>query len=158
MLYLELKHFLTDHNLNYTDKASMAAGIEVRVPLIDKELVQFATRIPSHYKQVKNQGKAVFKKAMEPFLPKEVIYRPKTGFGAPLRKWLHDDLKLITDTYLSKKSIEHRGIFDFESLQKTIRLDHAGKIDATYTIFAALCIEMWCRQFIDTQIPSIITI
>jgi asparagine synthase (glutamine-hydrolysing) len=63
MLYLEAKHFLADHNLNYTDRAGMAAGIEVRVPFLDLDLVHLATRIPSRYKQEGRVGKAILNEA-----------------------------------------------------------------------------------------------
>lgn len=158
MLYLELKHFLADHNLNYTDKTAMLFGVEVRVPLIDRELVEFATKIPSKYKQRGKLSKAIFKKSMEPYLPKEIIYRPKTGFGAPLRQWFHGNLKLLVDEYLSEESITNRGLFNFSCVQKTMLLDRAGKIDATYTLFSLLCIEIWCRQFVDAATPSQLTI
>ena len=86
MLALEQRFFLADHNLTYTDKMSMAAGVEVRVPFLDTDLVNFTQRIPLHMKQRGQVGKWILKKAMEPYLPHDVIYRPKAGFGAPLRK------------------------------------------------------------------------
>ncbi len=89
MLYLEGKFFLTDHNLNYVDKVSMAHGVEVRVPLLDPELMSLVARLPLRYKQRGRVGKWVLRKAMEPYLPREIRYRSKTGFGAPLRHWLH---------------------------------------------------------------------
>ena len=93
MLALEQRFFLADHNLNYTDKMSMAAGIEVRVPFLDLELVDFAAQIPTRYKQRGSVGKWVLKKAMEPYLPADVIYRSKTGFGAPLIRWIRFELR-----------------------------------------------------------------
>lgn len=156
MLYLELKHFLADHNLNYTDRASMAAGIEARVPLLDLDLVNYAMQIPSHYKQRGRVGKAIFKRAMEPYLPKEVIYRPKSGFGAPLRHWLRTDLSDTVHYYLSENSLRDRGLFDPDAVRCLIERDQAGQGDASYTIFALLCIEIWCRQFIDAPIPAML--
>jgi len=91
MLYVEGKCFLADHNLNYTDNMSMAHGVEVRVPLLDQDLVALAARLPDGMKQRGRIGTWVFKQAMEPYLPLDVIYRPKTGFGAPLRRWLRHD-------------------------------------------------------------------
>lgn len=155
MLYLEAKHFLADHNLNYTDKMAMAEGVEVRVPLLDKALVEFCTQIPPHLKQRGMQGKWIFKKAMEPYLPTEVIYRPKTGFGAPLRYWLKNELSELVAELLSADSIRKRGIFNPAAVSQMLALDHAGKSDYSYSIFSLLCIEMWCRQFIDSPVPEI---
>lgn len=153
MLYLEAKHFLADHNLNYTDKMSMATGVEVRVPLLDLELIQFATRIPPHLKQHGKVGKFIFKKAMEESLPKNIIYRPKAGFGAPLRRWLHQELRPMVEDILSPKSIAARGLFDEKAVAKLIAYDRAHRLDASYTIFSLLAIELWCRKFVDGTSP-----
>ena len=149
MLYLEAKHFLADHNLNYTDKMGMAAGVEVRVPLLDKELIDFVTRIPPHLKQKGRIGKYIFKKAMEPYLPKDVIYRSKSGFGAPLRQWLHGELREVVMEMLGEQSLKKRGLFDPKSVSRLVEDDHNGKIDASYPIFSLMCLEWWQRIFLD---------
>lgn len=149
MLYLEARHFLADHNLNYTDRAGMAVGVEVRVPLLDLDLVRFATTIPTRFKQQGRVGKAIFKKAMEPYLPHDVIYRGKNGFGVPLRGWLKNELRPLVDEILSVASLRQRGIFDAGAVRRLIQLDAEGRIDGSYTIFALICIELWFRRFID---------
>jgi asparagine synthase (glutamine-hydrolysing) len=149
MLALEQRFFLTDHNLNYTDKMSMSSSIEVRVPFLDNDLVDFSQKIPLNLKQKNGQGKYILKKSMEDYLPKEIIYRPKTGFGAPLRHWMRNDLKDLVGDILSYESINKRGFFNAEEVQKMVALNYQGKIDASYTIFSILCIEIWCRSFID---------
>jgi asparagine synthase (glutamine-hydrolysing) len=151
MLFLESKFFLSDHNLNYTDKMSMAVGVEVRVPLLDPDLVALAARLPVEYKQHGSQGKWIFKKAMEKYLPHEIIYRPKSGFGAPLRSWMHSESKLkhLMMSVLSSEAITRRGIFNAKSVANLIERDAKGNVDATYTIFSLICIELWCRKFLD---------
>ena len=148
MLALEQRYFLTDHNLNYTDKMSMAVGVEARVPFLDKNLVQLASKIPNKYKQNGSLGKWVLKKAMEPYLPKEIIYRPKTGFGVPLRSWIKYELREIIGDLLSVDSVRKRGLFVPEAVDCLISDNKLGKIDASYTIFSLLCIEIWCRKFL----------
>jgi asparagine synthase (glutamine-hydrolysing) len=152
MLYLETKHFQADHNLNYTDKTGMAAGVEIRVPLLDLELVNFATRIPPSMKQKGKIGKAIFKRAMEPYLPPEVIYRSKTGFGAPLRSWLHLELRDMVDDVLSSASLRRQGLFNPAAVHRLIAWDRDGHIDGAYTIFAILCIELWCSLFLTSPV------
>ncbi len=149
MLYLEAKHFLADHNLNYTDKMSMAAGVEVRVPLLDPDLIQLAAQLPLNYKQHGQTGKWIFKKAMEPYLPLSVIYRPKTGFGSPLRYWLRNQLKPLVDDILSPTSLKRNGLFDPKAVERLIVMDRAGKVDGAYTIFALLCLELWQKIFLE---------
>jgi len=149
MLYLECKHFLPDHNLNYTDKMSMAAGVEVRVPLLDPDLVALAARMPVHYKQRGSESKWIFKKAMEGILPHDVIYRPKTGFGAPLRSWLHGPLKKMVSDVLSDESLRKRGWFNPQAVARLLEADRCGRVDASYSLFAVLCVELWGRVFLD---------
>jgi asparagine synthase (glutamine-hydrolysing) len=149
MLALEQRFFLADHNLIYTDKMSMAVGVEVRVPFLDLELVEFAARIPMSLKQRGGEGKWILKKSMEPFLPHEVIYRPKSGFGAPLRRWMHYDLRELLGDLLSVSSLKRRGLFEATAVQRLIAANDAGKVDASYTLLALLCIEIWFRTYID---------
>jgi asparagine synthase (glutamine-hydrolysing) len=148
MLFLE-KFFLTDHNLNYTDKMSMAAGVEVRVPFLDYELINFAARLPVDFKQRGSAGKWIFRKSMEGILPREVIYRPKTGFGIPLRGWMTAKDNRIETDYLSRASLSRRGLFDPDVVQRIIVENRSGRIDASYPILALACVEIWCRQFVD---------
>ena len=154
MLYLEQKHFLPDHNLNYTDKVSMAYGVEVRVPLLDPELISHVVPLPDKFKQRGSTGKWIFKKAMEPYLPRDVIYRPKTGFGTPLRFWMKNELKPTIDEVLSAESVKKRGIFCHEAITRIRKLDSAGKQDFSYSILSIVCIELWCRMFLDKTTPS----
>ncbi len=149
MLALEQRFFLSDHNLIYTDKMSMAVGVEARVPFLDLDLVEFAARIPDHLKQRGSVGKWVFKRAMEPYLPHDVIYRPKTGFGAPLRKWMRHDLRPLLDGMLSRESLQRRGLFDADAVRRLIDANAAGQVDGSYTLLSLLCIEIWCRRFLD---------
>ena len=148
MLSLE-RFFLTDHNLNYTDKMSMAAGVEVRVPFLDRDLIDFATRLPLDFKQRGRVGKWIFRQSMEGILPMEVIYRPKTGFGIPLRGWMTAKDNRIEADYLSRDSLARRGLFDPDAVQQLIGENRSGRIDASYPILALACIEIWCRQFVD---------
>jgi asparagine synthase (glutamine-hydrolysing) len=152
MLALEQRFFLADHNLTYTDKMSMATGVEVRVPFLDLDLVEHAARIPIGLKQRGRVGKWVLKRAMEPYLPKDVIYRPKTGFGAPLRRWLRHELRTLVDDMLSADTIRRRGLFDSAAVTRMVQADREGRVDAAYSIFAIACVEIWCRNFLDQRL------
>ena len=150
MLALEQRFFLPDCCLTYTDKMSMMAGVEVRVPFLDRELVDFAARIPMALKQRGREGKWVLKKAMEPYLPQDVIYRPKTGFGVPLRHWMRVELREMLGDLLSPDRLRRRGLFDPQAVQQLIADNDAGRRDVAYTLFSLLCIEIWCERFIDS--------
>lgn len=149
LLYLEQQFFLADHNLNYTDKASMAESIEVRVPFLDRELMKFAATLPVDLKLNGTTTKYLLRKIAEPLLPHEVIYRPKVGFGAPIQEWLDGDLKGMVEDVLSHQSLKQRGWFDPKAVDKLRADNKAGKIDATMTIFELVCLELWTRRFVD---------
>jgi asparagine synthase (glutamine-hydrolysing) len=151
MLALEQRFFLADHNLIYTDKMSMAAGVEVRVPFLDLDLLAFAACIPPCFKQRGTVSKWVLKRAMEPYLPRDVIYRPKTGFGAPLRRWMRHELREMLGAVLSADSLRRRGIFEPTAVQRLIQQNDTGEVDAGYTLLSLLCIEIWCRRFVDME-------
>ncbi len=149
LLFWDLKTFLPDHNLNYTDKMSMATGVEVRVPFLDIELLDFSCQIPPKLKMKGITTKYLLKKMMGKYLPHEVVYRSKTGFGVPLRQWIKKDLDTMIQQYLSKDLIEKRGIFEVKSIEKLIKDNKNGKIDASYSILCLMAIESWYQQFVD---------
>jgi asparagine synthase (glutamine-hydrolysing) len=155
MLFLEAKHFLCDHNLNYTDKMGMAVGVEVRVPFLDPDLMRLAASLPAQFKQRGSEGKWILKRAMEPDLPRDVIYRPKTGFGVPLRRWLRHELRDTVEDLLSERSVSARGLFDPAAVTRLREMDAAGRIDAAYPLLALCAIEMWCRIILDKRERSI---
>jgi len=86
---------------------------------------------------------------MEPYLPREIIYRPKSGFGAPLRQWMRFNLRDLKNDLLGEQSLRDRGLFKPLEVQRLIQANDQGKIDASYSLFSLMCIELWCRHFID---------
>jgi asparagine synthase (glutamine-hydrolysing) len=153
LLQLDTQFFLADHNLNYTDKMAMAAGVEVRVPLLDLEVVRAAARFDTEHKVRGMMTKAVFKRAMEPWLPHDVIYRPKTGFGAPVREWLRGPWRGLMEDVLSERSLRERGLFEPAAVARLAAQDRAGQVDGAYLLLALIVVELWCRQFIDGDEP-----
>lgn len=147
MLYLELKTFLPDHNLNYTDKMAMAVGVEARVPYLDLHVVEFAQKLRPELKLRHGVTKYLLKKVAERYIPKEIIYRPKSGFGAPVREWITNDMRQMIESRLSADSIHQQGIFDYKQVKELIERNSRGEIDASYNIWALLAIDSWMRQF-----------
>ena len=151
MLYWDLKYFLTDHNLNYTNKMGMAHGVEIRVPYLDKDLVEFSTRIPPHLKLNGKTTKYILKKVAERYLPKEIIYRPKTGFGAPVRDWMVNDLYDKTREIFDSKNCDELKLFDCTEVLKLVEDNKSGKVDASYSIFSLFDINSWYNQFMRKE-------
>jgi len=150
MLDLELHGFLPDHNLNYTDKASMAHGIEVRVPFLDVRLVEMAQRIPWRLKTKGMQEKWILKRALAKRLPAIILKRRKTGFGAPVRSWLaQGPFRSMVDDVLSSRRFQERGLFDAAAVRTLLRDSTAERRDGAYLVFAIVMVEFWMQQFYD---------
>jgi asparagine synthase (glutamine-hydrolysing) len=158
MLYLDQKTFLPELNLAYSDKTSMAASVEVRVPLLDQQLAAFMRGVPADMKIRGMKQKYLFKKAMEGILPHDVIWRGKAGFGAPIRNWLHGELKPMIDDLLSEGSLRRRGYFDPAVIARMREDDRTGAADHTYRLWALITLELWMRIFIDRQAVSSATL
>ncbi len=148
MLYWEINSFLVDHNLNYTDKLAMATSVEVRVPYLDVDVVEFSTKIPPGLKLKNKETKYILRKVAEKYLPQSIIYRKKTGFGIPIRKWILEDMEPMIKERLSREKILEKGIFDPDMVWNLIQDSKNGKIDASYSIWALLAIDSWITQFI----------
>lgn len=151
-LRLDQRFFLTDHNLNYTDKTGMAAGVEIRVPFLDLDMIDWAAKLPQPLKLRAGQTKWVLRKAMKGILPHEIIYRPKTGFGVPLRAWMRDELRPMIDELLSTSAVESRGLFDAGSVARLRRATEEGQTDGSYALLSLATIELWCRRFVDQTV------
>jgi asparagine synthase (glutamine-hydrolysing) len=149
LLYVDMKTFLPCLNLAYTDKMSMAASTEVRVPLLDDELVALSGRIPAELKLRRATRKYIFKRSMEGTLPREVIWRPKAGFGAPIRSWLTRDLKPMIDDLLSAETVRARGLFDPAEVRRILAANESGHEDNALRIWALLSLEIWQQTYMD---------
>jgi len=140
---------LPDDLLILTDKMSMATSLECRVPLLDKELVELAAKMPSQYKIKGRELKYILKKSLANDLPKEILYRKKRGFGAPMGAWIKRELSDLTGELLSEKAIEFRGILDYSSVTKIVQEHNNNVNDYTDLILAMINFEIWARLYID---------
>lgn len=145
----DLTVYLPNHNLLYTDKMSMAAGVEARVPLLDMELVNMVTAMPLSSKIRSGTTKAILREAAQGLVPEEVIRRPKAGFGAPYRKWLRYDLAGMWEDLTCDAVTNRRGWFDPQGLREVRERSQTGAEDLYMLQWAVLTIELWARQFID---------
>lgn len=147
MLALELSGFLPDHNLNYTDKASMAHGVEVRVPFLDARLVAFAQTIPWRFKTTLFDEKWIFKQSQAKRLPAGILGRKKTGFGAPLRGWIAGSMNEMFRDLFASRAFRERGLFDPRAVDRLLDDTVSGQRDGAYLVLAVLMIEFWLRRF-----------
>ena len=145
-LDLELNGFLPDHNLNYTDKMAMQAGVEVRVPLVDHRLVEFAMQLPLSAKISLRETKKILRASQRVRLPTDVLTRPKQGFGAPVRSWLQGEARDFLEDLTSFATITQRGLFNPDAVTSLKADFQASRVDAAFTLFPIMAIELWCRS------------
>jgi asparagine synthase (glutamine-hydrolysing) len=145
MMELDQYYDLMSLNLCYTDRMSMAVGVETRVPFLDFDLVRVMNSISAGLKVKGKQGKYVLKKAMEPHLPREVIYRGKAGFGLPIRAWMNNSNDLLAH-YLDKARIEGQGIFNASALEQMLKEQFSGSKDHSHALLTLLTQQLWLES------------
>lgn len=149
LLYVDLKTFLPCLNLITTDKTSMAANLEVRVPFLNREMIEMTARMPANLKLRGFKRKYILKRALEKQLSHDVIWRKKAGFGAPIRSWLRGPLQPMVDDLLSAAAVKKRGLFQPAEVRRIIAANLSGREDFNLQVFQLLNLELWHRQFID---------
>jgi asparagine synthase (glutamine-hydrolysing) len=132
-----------------TDKTSMAANLEVRVPFLNREMIEFAARMPVDLKLRGFKRKYILKRALEKVLPHDVVWRKKAGFGAPIRSWLRGPLRPLVDDLLSEDTVRKRGLFRPKEVQRIINANLSGREDYNLQVFQLLNLELWHREFLD---------
>jgi len=150
ILYLSMKLYLQDNNLVTVDRASMANGLEVRSPLLDRDVVDFVCRLPMEYKLNGLKTKYILKKVAEELLPRNVVYRKKKGFGVPLAKWLTGELREFMLDYLSQERIERQGIFHYPCVSQLIDEQLTMKKDNRELLWTLLVFQTWYERYIES--------
>src|ERR1700736_5997638 len=150
MLYVDTKTWLPDDLLVKADKITMANSLELRVPLLDHLILEFAAALPVEYKVKGWQTKRILKKAFEGRVPPEIVSRKKTGFPVPYPKWLRNDLKTYVRDVLLDEATIRRGYFEISAVQNLLSLVASGAPPAK-EVFSLMTIELWQRQFVDAR-------
>ena len=150
ILYLSMKLYLQDNNLVTVDRASMANGLEVRSPLLDRDVVDFVCRLPMEYKLNGLKTKYILKKVAEELLPRNIVYRKKKGFGVPLAKWLTGELREFMLDYLSQERIERQGIFHYPCVSQLINEQLTMKKDNRELLWTLLVFQTWYERYIES--------
>jgi asparagine synthase (glutamine-hydrolysing) len=149
LLYVDLKTFLPCLNLMTTDKTSMAANLEVRVPFLNREMIEMSARMPPRLKLKGLKRKYILKRALEAVLPVDVVWRKKAGFGAPIRSWLRGPLRPLVNDLLSEETIKRRGMFRPKEVKRVIDANFSGREDNNLQVFQLLGLELWHKTFVD---------
>lgn len=145
MCLADTRMFMVGLNLTYTDRASMAASTEVRVPFVDPVVFAAAFSLPGSEKIRGRVQKAALKDAARAWLPDEVIDRPKASFGVPLRAWVTNDLRELVDDTLLRGELVGTGFLQREPLERLVADQRSGRRDESKQIWQLLCLEQWYR-------------
>lgn len=151
LMLVDLETQLPNDLLTLTDKMTMAASLECRVPLLNHRLVELAAGLPDQLRIRNGRLKHMLKAALENSLPKEILERKKRGFGAPIGAWLKTELVSLTDHLLSRRSIEQRGWFAWPEVERTLELHRSNRADHTDHLLCLLNLEVWARLFLDRR-------
>jgi asparagine synthase (glutamine-hydrolysing) len=144
--YLDIKTYLAGDILTKVDRASMAHGLEVREPLLDHKLVEWASGLPSAYKQQAGEGKYIFKKAMEPYLPNNILYRKKMGFAVPLASWFRGPLREKVRSAVLGPVLAQTGYFNTGYLHELVDQHQSGLRDYSTALWTLLMFESFLRN------------
>jgi asparagine synthase (glutamine-hydrolysing) len=147
--WADLHTYLPDDLMVKVDVASMAHGLETRSPLLDHVLLEWAACIPAEVKMAGGRTKALFKRAMEPYLPREVIYRKKMGFGCPIDEWLRAELKPLAYETLLSQAARERGLLRPDYVRRLLDEHCSGQRNHHTRLWALLMLELWFQMWID---------
>jgi len=150
LLYLDSKTYLPGDILTKVDRMTMAVGLEARVPLLDHKLIEFVcTRIPSNLKLKGLETKHILKRAVQNFVPPEILNRPKQGFGVPIDQWLNDKLRnRLRDTLTEPRTMQ-RGYVEPQYVNVLLDEHARGRRDHATELWTLFVLELWHRTFVD---------
>lgn len=150
--YLDFKTYLVGDILTKVDRASMAHALEVRVPLLDHQFLEWSAGIPAALKLNGQTTKDVFKKSLVPYLPHDILYRPKMGFAVPLADWFRGPLKQRVRSALLGEVIADSGLFDMNYVTQLVELHQSGRRDFSAPLWSMLMFESFLRQCLHKNV------
>ncbi len=147
--YVDIKTYLVDNILAKVDRMSMAASLEVRVPLLDHRIVEFAVNLPTQWKLRRGQTKFILRQAMAEHLPAAVLDKPKEGFSIPMKQWLRGPLRPMMMDLLSRDCIRRRGYYQPRTVARWVAEHLEGQANHSHRLWALMVFELWCQQALE---------
>lgn len=147
IMRFDMATYLPDDLLVKSDRASMAASLEVRLPFLAFPLVEFALSLPSHFKIKGSVTKYLLRKVAANYLPDRIVRRPKKGFGIPVGKWLKDEFKPVVDELLTESFIRRQSLFNWTYIDRLLQEHYQGKADRRKELWTLLMFQWWWRKF-----------
>jgi asparagine synthase (glutamine-hydrolysing) len=151
LMLADIHSYLPYNQLTYGDRMSMAQSLEVRVPFVDQRLVEVAGGIPLRWKMSGGKTKGLFRRAMAPFLPSEIVQAPKRGLNLPIALWFRRDLRDWVRSLLSPERLRRRGYFRPEAVVSLLEEHETGRRDHSLLIWALVVLEVWQQMYVDND-------
>ncbi|MEO6539919.1 MAG: asparagine synthase (glutamine-hydrolyzing) [Ferruginibacter sp.] len=151
MMAIDYQTYLVDDILQKVDRATMSVSLEGREPFLDQRVIEWAAQLPMEYKYNKGNKKFIIKEIVHKYLPKEIMDRPKMGFGIPIANWLQNDLKPFVDCYFDEAFIHRQNIFNNDEIQRIKRSFYEGKIERAEKIWFLLMFQMWYDKWMNNN-------
>jgi asparagine synthase (glutamine-hydrolysing) len=148
LMRIDQRTYLPDAMMTKADRASMAAGLEVRVPLLDTRIVAYTSSLPEELKYRGGAGKYLLKRLLSRYVPPELFERPKMGFGVPLERWFRGELKGLLQDYLSPEHLKKEGLFDHGLVKEKMKEHLSRRVNHHYRLWALLMWEMWRERWL----------
>jgi asparagine synthase (glutamine-hydrolysing) len=147
MTFWDSVAYLPDDILTKTDRASMAVGLELRVPILDHRVVEFAAALPISMKVVGGEGKQVLRRLLYRHVPREIVDRPKMGFGVPVKEWLGGELKPWCCDMLTTSRIREQGYVDAAEVQRMVKAFFSGESGRCQQLWNMLMFQAWLDEY-----------
>jgi asparagine synthase (glutamine-hydrolysing) len=151
MMAVDYQTYLLDDILQKVDRAGMSVSLEGREPFLDQRIIEWAAQLPMEYKYNNGNKKFIIKEIVHKYLPKEMMDRPKMGFGIPISNWLQNDLKPFVDMYFDETFIEKQNIFRNDIIQRIKKSFYDGKIERAEKIWYLLMFQMWYDKWMNNN-------
>ncbi len=149
---LEVEGYLPEYQLTYMDRMSMANSLEVRSPLCDYKLVEYAAKLPNQYRLKGTRTKHILKEVAKKYLPEQIVERKKVGFDSPIGQWFKGELKEFISAFLSPEQVNRTGLLDGGAVQKLIAEHMSGARDYSLQLWSIIALEVWYRMYIEDRV------
>jgi asparagine synthase (glutamine-hydrolysing) len=147
MMAVDYQTYMVDDILQKVDRATMSVSLEGREPFLDQDIIEWAARLPSSYKYHQGQKKYILKQIVHQYIPREIMERPKMGFGIPMEHWLNHELKSLVLEYLDPKSLASHGLFQEKEVQSIVSDFFNGRKEKHLKVWYLLMFQMWYKQW-----------
>ncbi|MGZ4089395.1 MAG: asparagine synthase (glutamine-hydrolyzing) [Bacteroidia bacterium] len=147
MMAIDYQTYMVDDILQKVDRATMSVSLEGREPFLDQDIIEWVAQLPSEFKYHKGEKKYMLKQIVNKHIPREMMERPKMGFGIPIDSWLMDELKNLVEDYLCESSLKVHGLFNFMEVRKIVKDFFNGRKENYLKVWYLLMFQMWYRQW-----------